>query len=65
MTEALPEYLTTRQAADRLKVTEGTVRRWVRAGLMRGSRLSDRAGYRIPREEIERVLREGFGFDSL
>jgi excisionase family DNA binding protein len=65
MTEALPEYLTTRQAADRLQVTEDTVRRWLRSGQIRGSRLSDRAGYRIPREEIERVLRDGFREDSM
>jgi len=65
MTEALPEYLTTRQAADRLQVSEDTVRRWLRAGQIQGRRLSDRAGYRIPRAEIERVLREGFREEPL
>ena len=64
MTEAPPEYLTTRQASARLQVTEDTVRRWLRAGRLRGRRLNDRAGYRIPRDEIERVLREGFPEDD-
>jgi excisionase family DNA binding protein len=65
MTEALPEYLTTRAAAQRLQVTEDTIRRWLRSGQLRGSRLSDRAGYRIPRAEIERVLRDGFRDEPL
>jgi excisionase family DNA binding protein len=64
MAEAFPDYLTTRQASERLQVTEDTVRRWLRGGRIRGRRLNDRAGYRIPRDEIERVLREGFPEDS-
>ena len=59
--EATPAYLTTRQAAEEFQVSEDTVRRWLRTGLLRGRRLSDRAGYRIPRSEIDRVLEEGFG----
>jgi excisionase family DNA binding protein len=57
-------HLTTHQASERLQVTEDTVRRWLRSGRIRGRRLNDRAGYRIPRDEIERVLREGFPEDS-
>ena len=65
MPEAPPEYLTTRQAAERLQVTEDTVRRWLRTSRIRGQRLNDRAVYGIPRDEIERVLREGFREDPL
>ena len=55
------EYLTTREAAERLKVTENTVRRWLRAGLIQGVRLSDRAGWRIGSQEVTRILRDGLG----
>lgn len=59
MAEPLPEYLTTNAAAERLQVSAQTVRRWLKDGVLKGTRLSDRAGYRIPREEVERILREG------
>ena len=65
MAEPLPEYLTTQAAAQRLQVSTQTVRRWLKDGHLKGTRLSDRAGYRIPREEIERVLRDGFSEDPL
>ena len=52
-------HLTVRQAAERLQVTEATVRRWLRTGQMRGTYLSDRAGWRIPASEVRRVLAEG------
>lgn len=53
------EYMTVDEVADRLGVHPHTVRRWLRAGQLQGTKLSSRAGYRIPREEVERVLVEG------
>jgi excisionase family DNA binding protein len=54
---AEPEtYLTVEQAAQRLGIHEETVRRWLRSGKLRGNLLSERAGYRIPASEVERLL---------
>jgi excisionase family DNA binding protein len=53
------EYLTVEEAADRIGVHPQTVRRWLRAGQMLGTLISRTAGYRIPRDEVERVLEEG------
>ena len=54
----MSELLTVRDIATRLRVTSETVRRWLRAGALRGIRLSDRAGWRVPAEELERFLSE-------
>jgi excisionase family DNA binding protein len=48
--------LTVDEAADRLRVHAETVRRWLRSGKLRGNLLSERAGYRIPASEVERLL---------
>jgi len=48
--------LTVEEAADRLRVHAETVRRWLRSGRLRGHLLSERAGYRIPASEVERLL---------
>ncbi len=52
-------HLTVRQAAERLQVAEATVRRWLRGGQLRGTYLSDRAGWRVPESEVTRVLTHG------
>ena len=52
-------WLTVAEAAALLGVHEQTVRRWLRAKRLPGTLLSRRAGYRIQRAEVERVLREG------
>jgi len=49
-------YLTVEQAAERLGIHEETVRRWLRSHKLRGTLLSERAGYRIPASEVERLL---------
>jgi excisionase family DNA binding protein len=50
--------LTVAEAADRLKISQETVRIWLRAGKMRGHRPGgDKIGWRIPASEVERVLR--------
>ena len=57
MTEEL--LLTTEQAAERLQVSEWTIRDWLRTGKIRGFRLgSKRAGWRIRASELNRFVRE-------
>lgn len=52
--------LTVKEAADRMRVTGETVRRWLRSGKLKGHKISaTRGGYRIPSSEVERVLRGG------
>ena len=46
------------EVAQRLRVGPETVRRWLRSGKLRGSKISPtRGGYRIPESEIARLLR--------
>jgi len=52
------QMLTVAEAADRLKISQETVRIWLRGGKMRGHRPGgDKIGWRIPASEVERVLR--------
>jgi excisionase family DNA binding protein len=48
------QFLTVREAADILLVTESTIRKWLREGTLRGQNLGGRA-WRIPSEAIEEV----------
>jgi len=55
------EWLTVAEVAERLKVTEVTVRRWIRSGQMRALYLgSTKAGYRITRADLEAFLNERY-----
>lgn len=58
MTEGKP-FVTVEEAAAMIEVHPQTVRRWLRDGQMEGTLISRSAGYRIRREEVERVLTEG------
>jgi excisionase family DNA binding protein len=51
------EYLTTDQAAERLQVSVETVLRWLNAKRLQGTKLPGRAGWRIPADDVERLLR--------
>lgn len=51
------EFLDVRTVAQLLKVRQHTVQRWLRKGYLRGVRVS--RFWRIPRSEVERVMREG------
>ena len=52
-------YVTVEEAAEYLGVHPQTVRRWLRAGQIQGRMISRAAGYRIRRDEVERVLECG------
>lgn len=55
------EMLTVPEIAARMRVTESTVRRWLRTHRMRGILTGRKAGYRIPLSEYERFVREEMG----
>jgi excisionase family DNA binding protein len=54
--EVKPMYLTVREAAQRLGVSQSVVRKMIDRGVLRVFRPYDRARFRIPVEEVERVL---------
>jgi excisionase family DNA binding protein len=57
-----PRVLKVGDVAARLGLNPFTVRKWLREGKIRGVRMgSDRGGWRITEEEVERILREGIG----
>lgn len=57
MTE-LPDLLTIRQVAEYLQVADLTVRRMLKDGRLRGTRLG--VLWRIPRESVEELIQTGF-----
>lgn len=49
---------TVKEAATRLGAKEETIRRWLRAGKIKGAMPGgQKLGYRIPASEVERVMR--------
>ncbi len=55
------EYLTVAEVARRLKVTQETVREWLRTDVLHGYNLGGRAGWRIPVSDIARLLESRTG----
>ncbi len=55
------EFLTVEEAAQRLKVHDQTIRRWVRSGYLPGKLISRRAGWRISAAAVQRLLTDGPG----
>lgn len=53
------KLLTVAEVAERLSVTEETIRRWLRDGRLDGVRLSRRAGWRIRASAVAALL-EGY-----
>jgi excisionase family DNA binding protein len=49
-------WLTVAEIAERLQVSEVTVRRWLREGALHGRQLGGRAGWRVSVEELERFM---------
>ena len=52
----MERLLTVRNVAERLSVTEETVRRWLRSGELQGVMLSRKAGWRIRPEALAAFL---------
>jgi excisionase family DNA binding protein len=51
------QLLTVPEVATQLRITPKTVRRWLRAGKLRGVRLGGkRVGWRIPQGEVNRLV---------
>lgn len=50
-------YLTVEEVADRLRVNREAVRRWLRAGELRGVHLSRKTGWRITEADLAAFLR--------
>jgi excisionase family DNA binding protein len=51
------ELLTVAEVARRLRLSQETIRRWIRGGKLQAIRIgSDRAGFRIRRTEIDQLL---------
>jgi len=52
--------LTVEEAAERIRTTPHTVRRWLRDGKLRGTRPGGtRLGWRIPESEVQKLLAGG------
>ena len=59
------QLLTVHDVATRLKITPETVRRWLRAGKLRGARPGgDKMGYRIAEGEVTRLLGSSAGLSA-
>ena len=48
--------LTVEQVAAQLQVDVNTIRRWLQRGLLHGSRLPGKAGWRVPASDVQRFL---------
>ena len=55
------EWLTVRDIAGLLHVSDGTVRRWIRAEGMEAKFFGGRTGYRVRRSDLEAFLNRGTG----
>jgi len=59
------QWLTTREIAQRLKLTEYTVREWLRTGRLKGYRPGgDRAGWRVRESDLSTFLESTAGPES-
>jgi excisionase family DNA binding protein len=50
------EYYTPADIAKRLKVSEETVRRWLRSGDLKGLQFGRRGGFRVPASALHEFL---------
>ncbi len=53
------EWLTVRDIAVLLRVSEGTVRRWIRTGRLKAKFFGGRIGYRIDDRDLAAFLSDG------
>ena len=59
MVEKVEELLTVQEVANRLRVNEATVRRWIKSGVLEGIKLPHRGKreiYRVRRSTLNLVL---------
>jgi excisionase family DNA binding protein len=49
-------WMTVEEVAEKLKVHPDSVRRWLRAGQLRGFMISRKAGYRIRPDDVDRFV---------
>ena len=61
---ASDDWLTVRDVAERLKVTEETVRRWVRDGDLPALVLGKKAGHRIRSTDLDAFIAARYGLGS-
>jgi excisionase family DNA binding protein len=62
MSTELPEWLTVDEVAQQLRVTDETVRRWIRRRQLPVLDLGGpRAGYRIRRDDLDRFIKQRYG----
>ena len=61
---AVNDWLTVRDVAERLKVSEETVRRWVREGDLPALVLGRKAGHRIQSADLEAFIAARYGLGS-
>lgn len=53
------DYITSKEIAEKLKVSPRTVNRWVKSGNLRAFKVGDKNGaYRIEREDFDRFIEE-------
>ncbi len=52
-------WYTVAEAADALHAHPETVREWLRRGLLRGTLINRRAGWRVAQSELDRFLTDG------
>jgi excisionase family DNA binding protein len=62
MPEQERQWFTTAQVAQLLEVSQSAVQRWVRLHQIKAVRLPS-GQIRIPRSEVDRIIREGLGPD--
>jgi len=51
-------WLTVQEICDQLKVSDQTVRRWIKAGELRATNLGGKAGYRVRVTDMEAFLEQ-------
>tara|TARA_R100000353_G_scaffold8944_1_gene10354 strand:- start:1588 stop:1833 length:246 start_codon:yes stop_codon:yes gene_type:complete len=51
-TKAMPELLKVSEVANLLRISQPTVKRWVRDGVIRGHQFAEGGEYRIEKEDI-------------
>ena len=54
----MDEWLTVQEICDYLKVSDQTVRRWIKAGALPATNLGGKAGYRVRSADLEAFLEE-------